>query len=198
MVDQLLSQADVDALVTSLTKNDPPKPAAPAPVTAAVKQAPAPVVSTPVNPVAKSAINKMPARPPGLAATSNVAPAKMTPGPVNPEISGATINSLNARISELNMQLVNMGTAIKRMEGLENKVIELEAKLRTNQSEQKIQQLKDEVAKIVTNLKGTPGYAGRQRFTCEKCNDHGHVAVQYRCTNCGQERWYGWWPDKNK
>ena len=83
---------------------------------------------------------------------------------------------------------------------MEKKVVGLEAKLeskRENQSaELQVLQLKEALKKITTNLKGTPGYGVRQSFNCEKCSDEGHVAVMYRCTKCGHERWYGWWPDK--
>jgi len=193
MADQLLSQADVDALVASLSKNDPPKPAAPA-----VKPV-APAVSPPV---AKPAVAPIAARP-SVPSTGMAVPAsRPVSAPVKPEVNNDVINGLNSKIAELTRQLGNMGAALKRMELLEKKVSELEVKANKNggaaNNDQKIQQLTDEMKKIITNLKGTPGYGVRSTFTCEKCDDHGHVAVQFRCTKCGHERWYGWWPEKKK
>jgi hypothetical protein len=194
MADQLLSQADVDALVASLSKNDPPKPAAPA-----VKPpAPAPI------PVASKPAAATPAARPSAPPPFNMAvPAlKSTSAPVKAEVNNEVINGLNSKIAELSKQLNNMSAALKRMEMLEKKVGELESKTSKNSgaagTDQKVQQLTDEMRKIVTNLKGTPGYGVRNTFSCEKCDDHGHVALQFRCTKCGHERWYGWWPEKKK
>jgi hypothetical protein len=192
MADQLLSQADVDALVVSLSKNDAPKPAAPA--AKPPSPAPAPVA-------AKSAA--APSRPSGPASVSAASPApRLASAPIKPEVNNDVISGLNSKIVELTRQIGIMGAAVKKIETLEKKVSELEAKSGKNSgaavTDQKVQQLTDEMKKIVTNLKGTPGYGVRNTFSCEKCDDHGHVAVEFRCTRCGHERWYGWWPEKKK
>jgi hypothetical protein len=206
MADQLLSQADVDALVASLTKNDPPKPAAPAakpPAPASIPVAAKPSAPAPVPVAAKPAASTMAPRPSAPAAVMMASPvSKPASAPVKPEVSNDMINGLNSKIAELTKQLNNMSAAVKRMEMLEKKVSDLEARNRQTSGsagvDQKVQQLTDEMKKIVTNLKGTPGYGVRNTFSCEKCDDHGHVAVQFRCTKCGHERWYGWWPEKKK
>jgi hypothetical protein len=208
MADQLLSQADVDALVASLTKNEapkavPPLAAKPAPVQPARASVSVPRSAPASNPmlVARPAAPPQPIR----AASSNSVPNPAShPSPARvqakPEADNDLINSLNTRVAELTKQLNSMGAALKRMEMLERKVTELEAKAAQPQESQgtahKVQLLTEEMKKIVTNLKGTPGYGVRHSFTCEKCDDHGHVAVQFRCTSCGNERWYGWWPSK--
>jgi hypothetical protein len=110
------------------------------------------------------------------------------------------IDNLNARIADLTRQLNQMNQTVQRIEFLEKKLAEVEANSRTPKESpavaQKVQALDEEIKKISTNLKGTPGYGVRNSFNCEKCHDHGHVAVMYRCTSCGRERWYGWWPNK--
>jgi hypothetical protein len=199
MADQLLSQADVDALIASLSKNEPPKPAAPV----AKPPAPAPVAATAT---AKPAVSSFPTHSSAPAPVSSISMAnpasRPASAPVKPEANNETINTLNAKIAELTKQLTNLGAAVKRIETLEKRLNELESKSGRSSSsgnlDQKVQQLTDEMKKIVTNLKGTPGYGARNTFSCEKCSDEGHVAVQYRCTKCGHERWYGWWPDKKK
>ena len=209
MADQLLSQADVDALVASLTKNEAPKAVAPLAAKPAPTQPARAAASIPVPPPApasapapaKSSAPPQPIRSAGSNTVPNPAPR---PSPARVEAKSDTnndlVNALNTRVAELTKQLNNMGSALKRMEMLERKVTELEAKtVRPQESPataQKVQQLTDEIKKMVTNLKGTPGYGVRHSFTCEKCDDHGHVAVQFRCTSCGNERWYGWWPSK--
>jgi len=197
MADQLLSQADVDALVASLTKNEPAKPA-PAPAAPAPSKPAAPVTAAkPVVPVTKPASPA--AKPP---APSSV-PAAAKPGSrpeSRPEISMDVINGLNAKIANLTRQLELMGNAMQKIEILEKKVAQLESGSGNNKElqalAQRVQLVGSELKKISLNLKGTPGYGIHESFTCEKCSDHGHVAVQFRCTNCGHERWYGWWPGR--
>lgn len=224
MADSLLSQADVDALVASLTRNDPPKPAVVAPAAPkATVNAPPPVAK--VAPVlVKPAVTPIPAKP--------VAPVFSTtkPEPINTNFKGTTVpasrasetaipkvmpssqpvpkanvsneavNDLNAKIAELTKQLNQINSAIQRLDGFEKKLGALSAKVENNressQTVQKVQKLNDELKKIALNLKGTPGYGIKNSFDCEKCSDHGHVAVMFRCTSCGHERWYGWWPGK--
>jgi hypothetical protein len=198
MADQLLSQADVDALVSSLSANMPkaaPRPAAPA-AAAAGKPAPAGVSQ-------KTAA--VPASRPASAASTPAAVARPAPAPVNrpvqrPESTNDTVNNLNAKVAELTRQLGLMGSAMKRVEMLEKKIIELEARMTQKKesqiTDQKIELLTEQVKKMMVNLKGTPGYGVRNNFHCDKCDDEGHVAVQFRCTKCGHERWYGWWPGK--
>jgi hypothetical protein len=238
MADQLLSQADVDALVASLTKNDSPKPvaaASPAPKSAAPVSAPAPSIkSTPVlvkpEPAPATAPAPKPAAAPASAkaatpiisttkpetintkyqgttvpasrASESAIPKVMPSNQPEPkaEVSSEAVNGLNAKIADLSKQLNQINSAIKRLDGFEKKLNELTAKIEHNQESaqtaQKVQKLNDELKKIALNLKGTPGYGIKNNFDCEKCSDHGHVAVMFRCTSCGHERWYGWWPEK--
>ena len=192
MADQLLSQSDVDALVLSLGRNESVKPAL-----VAVKPAVAATSNKPPTLVAGSKAALGPTKATPVNSISGTSPRPASP---KSEIPAEALNSLNAKITELTKQLSQMGAALKQLDLLEKKVVGLEAKLeskRENQSaELQVLQLKEALKKITTNLKGTPGYGVRQSFNCEKCSDEGHVAVMYRCTKCGHERWYGWWPDK--
>jgi hypothetical protein len=212
MADQLLSQADVDALVASLTQNEPAKPAATKPENPAAASAPkpAPAAAQATPPAARPAPAPAEPKPSALPieTISGGAPKKVAAPPAipaaapAPEVKSDVIEALNSKIEELTRQLSNMSQAVKRMDALEKKLAELENRGEGHQDSaglvQKVQLLSDEMKKIVTNLKGTPGYGARATFSCDKCNDKGHVAVQYRCTNCGHERWYGWWPEKKK
>jgi len=193
MADQLLSQADVDALVSSLVRSEPakaPAPAAKAPAPV-VKQEPAPqaVQKSPatVQPPVQKPIK--PAQPEAMSSTVEVKPGN----------SADSISLLNARVAELTNGMVQMSAALKRIENLERKVLALETGTAQNtgaSTAQQIQRVSEALKRITNNLKGTPGYGARNSFTCEKCKDHGHIAVKYRCTKCGQEKWYGWWPEK--
>ncbi len=50
------------------------------------------------------------------------------------------------------------------------------------------------VGTISKNLEATPEYAARKDFTCSSCGSHGYLAVPLKCTGCGSEGWWGWWP----
>lgn len=225
MADQLLSQADVDALVSSLTRSEPAasesasvKPvivdpglnggnaaisraptSSPIPVQSPAKSAPAAVKQ----PVAASRPTPPPISSTRSTLPKNIIGAKsvnLTRQEQKPEVSADTLNALNAKVVNLTDQLAKMGPSLKRLEYLEKKVIDLEMKLEKNNKSQellhRVNQLSEEYKKLSVNLKGTPGYGVRHSFTCEKCNDQGHVAQMFRCTSCGQEKWYGWWPNK--
>lgn len=160
MADQLLSQADVDALVASLTRNEAAKPAA-APVSAPAPKA-APVTARPAPapaPVAKPA----PAPAPPAARPASAAFSTTKPEPINPnfrgksipasrasetaipkvmpsmrtepkpEVSTEVVNGLNARIAELTKQLNQINSAIKRLDGFEKKLSDLTAKVENDQ-----------------------------------------------------------------
>ncbi len=258
MADQLLSQADVDALVASLNKSEPAKPAAkpaaapfsapaPKPAVAAPVPAPAPapkvipIVAKPA-PAPVQAAKAVPAQAPAVVRPAPAVLSTTKPEPLNtnfktssfpasraneaaipkvmesarpetktpskqaarpepkPEVSMEVVNGLNAKIAELTKQLNQIQGAIKGLDGIEKKLGALTVKVENNrepaQTAERVQKLNEELKKIAHNLKGTPGYGIKHSFDCEKCSDHGHVAVMFRCTKCGQERWYGWWPEK--
>jgi hypothetical protein len=48
---------------------------------------------------------------------------------------------------------------------------------------------------IEARLDGTPALGLRQRFKCD-CGASGLVALHVRCTKCGRESYWGWWPEK--
>jgi hypothetical protein len=188
MADQLLSQVDVDALVASISKNNMLKAAAPT----ATAQKPG-GAAVPGSKMGK----KVPSVGVPNGTNKNNTPAHPES---KPDMSADTINSLSLKIADLTKQLGQVNAAIKRLEILERKINDMDIKISRNAESpittRKIQILGEELHKISTKLKGTPGYGVRNNFTCEECSDEGHVAIQYRCTKCGHERWYGWWPEK--
>ena len=51
-----------------------------------------------------------------------------------------------------------------------------------------IQSIRDEA-------QATPGHGLRKTFVCEQCAAKGSVAAKIQCTSCGDESWWGWWPE---
>jgi len=57
-----------------------------------------------------------------------------------------------------------------------------------------LQKVKSQLSGVLRGLDGTPGYNIRHEFTCRSCGSPGLAAIPMRCTNCGSEGWWGWWP----
>ena len=59
-----------------------------------------------------------------------------------------------------------------------------------------LQEIISKVDGIIRSLQGTVGYGARQSFVCSSCQNQGHVAARLNCTSCGEENWWGWWPQQ--
>ena len=49
----------------------------------------------------------------------------------------------------------------------------------------------DEIADAVSS---TPLHGLRSRYECRECHAKGLVAVSIKCTSCGDNSYWGWWP----
>jgi rubrerythrin len=48
--------------------------------------------------------------------------------------------------------------------------------------------------KMRAKMEATPGYNARNLFTCPSCGTTGQLSIPVKCTHCGEEGWWGWWP----
>ena len=69
---------------------------------------------------------------------------------------------------------------------------------RLDRESEKIRKTGEQLSQIARALKGTPGYNAREQFTCTTCGSKGHLSVPMRCTECGTEGWWGWYPENNR
>ena len=49
---------------------------------------------------------------------------------------------------------------------------------------------------LTEGLRTTPDYNLGKTFNCTSCNATGTIAIKVRCTACGKENWWGYWPKK--
>ena len=42
--------------------------------------------------------------------------------------------------------------------------------------------------------KGTWGYDIHRTYECQHCGSKGNVVGLVKCSECGDEDWWGWWP----
>lgn len=83
-------------------------------------------------------------------------------------------------------------TQIQKLTSLESQVAELHDLLRTLEIERATYVT---AAQFEARVDGTPLLGLRKRFKCD-CGIEGYLAVHIRCTDCGRETWFGWFPDK--
>ena len=72
---------------------------------------------------------------------------------------------------------------------LERRVQHFESRL------EKLEALVEKVEEIDTRLNGTPALGLKREFKCS-CGASGLVAIGIKCTQCGRETYWGWWPKK--
>jgi hypothetical protein len=54
--------------------------------------------------------------------------------------------------------------------------------------------LQDRIADLEDKLSDDPLSGARYQFTCNSCGKRGGIAVKIKCTKCGHETYFGWWP----
>ena len=174
--EKVLTQADADALVALLP--DAPRAAA-APVAGA----------KPVQ------VNNPPAKPIAAEPVLAKAPAHEPPSP-SPAISNE-VAALQKTIADLSRQVSKLDNTAQRLDLLEE---------RTGQLAQLIQHAAhseqpsgEQIAEIQAELRELSQRKNnhhelREDFECAHCKSKGTVAFLTKCTSCGQERWFGWWP----
>ena len=77
-----------------------------------------------------------------------------------------------------------------RLESLERRLQQLQTRV-----DEELQKLVDAVQQIENRIKGTPALGLKDEFRCS-CGASGFVAIGIKCTQCGRETYWGWWPKK--
>lgn len=122
--------------------------------------------------------------------TAGPGPAVTAPPPSQPAAAPATANSLQSTVADLADRLVKIETAIAKLNQQTSSPAEPKAMT------QQLQKLSSQVEAITANLKYTAGYNIGKVFKCDSCGTTNAVAIPVKCTGCGQQKWWGWWPKK--
>lgn len=108
--------------------------------------------------------------------------------PAAPQTAPAAISPLETleaalgRIARLERGLTETNSAVR--------LIHEEMQRMTGQ----VQLVGNRVEGILSNLKATLGYRAHNIYVCGSCHSKGEVSARVKCTHCGQENWWGWWP----
>ncbi len=204
----LLSQEEVDALFKQATGRSigqssadaPPAPPSPPPVATrppAPTPAPAPKAAAlpppPPPPVAArpAPAPAAPPAPPRPAPVAEPAPVRTAvpagPPPVDLREIKSSLTALTQRLSALEARLSRLEQARPAQGSSPQEVRRLAKELKRTVGQ---------VEKIKDGLAHTPDYGLQGSFVCEACGTAHTVATLHRCTACGKEGWYGWWPQQ--
>jgi len=85
--------------------------------------------------------------------------------------------------------LVGTAPVHPKQGSLESKVQQLESRVDF------LEAISAELEDIEARLDGTPALGLKHRFKCD-CGASGSVALHIKCTKCGRESYWGWWPEK--
>jgi uncharacterized coiled-coil protein SlyX len=130
------------------------------------------------------------------AAVKSPSPATAPEQPVNP-----VFNEILGKLEVLNERITNLETKIETFECSENQANEIagsvsEYSRELEKEKRQLTAISGTLQNVVTELKNTPGAGMRKRYTCSQCGQQGYMVVPVRCSACGTEGWWGWWPEK--
>jgi hypothetical protein len=203
--DKILSQAEIDELLSK--KSPKPKPRPPVAKAATAEKPPEPkVVAPPPEPTPPPAPPPQAAAPPPppepapppeplpkLAA--HVKLPSGTAGASYKNYSSDEVAKLQETVGELARHLVKISSVLQRVDKIEEKVNQILAFIKldpesTTQYERRLDEIQRTLEKFI---KTRPDI--RDEFMCDKCQTKKAVAIHVKCTKCGKENWMGWWPE---
>lgn len=133
-----------------------------------------------------------PAPPPTSVLTPEPAPPAPTPAlaPAQPTPAAAMATTLdNEALNGLTERVGRLEAALAESN---NNMRQIRQEFQTFATQ--VQLIGSRMEGVLDNLKSTLGYRAQKTFTCTSCDADGDVAAKVKCTGCGKENWWGWWP----
>lgn len=132
-------------------------------------------------------------------ASRPTAPSAIPSRPAAPRPSSDEIKALQATVAGLAQRMAKVEMTVRGRGQEEGK--SPEASIICQQLSQRLEAMGRDLRKVNNRVTGiTRGVADAPEngihngFVCQSCNAHGLVAIPIRCTVCGEESWWGWWP----
>jgi len=123
--------------------------------------------------------------------------------PVTPVLDNETLEIMRQTMIALTEQMAKLEAHLHQLEQKQNTtaefgatILQLEEKLDT--MTRHFRETDSCVTTVLRKLRDTPSYGVRSDFTCESCGSQGFAAIPLRCTSCGKEGLWGWWPDQTE
>jgi len=116
-----------------------------------------------------------------------------------PPASYRGLGSMHQSLEELSEQTGSLGVRLEELEQKLSEAADLGAAItrlekRLGTALQQLMEMEARVSAISGKLRDTPSYGVRGEFTCESCGAQGSIAIPLKCTRCGKQGWWGWWP----
>ena len=109
-------------------------------------------------------------------------------------IAAGQINYLTEGMSDLRQRIAKLEATVL---SIENHAATSGTRDLPKDTMHQITNIARQIEVINEGLRTTPGYNLGKTFTCASCNSNGAIAIKVRCTSCGKENWWGYWPKKN-
>lgn len=196
----VLPQDAIDALFKKATGQDiasPPAATATATAATATATPPPAATATPPPPAAPTPVESAPVQPP----PTPVPPTPLAPPPPPPPapiaVQDPALPALQATVNGLAQQMARLEASVAKLGnggGGDATAAVRQVSQRLDGVTRQLKKMEGRVGSISKNLEATPDYAARKDFTCSSCGSHGFLAVPLKCTGCGHEGWWGWWP----
>lgn len=210
MGDKVLSQSEVDSVISVKTPGPPANAARPAERPALNPPMAKPISGQPARPFTQSApatANRLMAQSgdsdePVLPEVKEIslndiwpAPQTGTPGP-----SADTVAELTARIDEMTRRMGILEDQLTHQIAISDMARLTKPEINPDKFEMlsnRVEEFSEGIKIMAARLQATPGYDLYHTFQCDKCGSKGYVATLFKCTKCGGESWRGWWPKKS-
>ena len=129
-----------------------------------------------------------------VVASGNAAP------PAQPQPNIDILNSVMAALENLSKRIENLEVNLSVLSGQKIEIPDFSGTInglskQVRHDAMSLTKINEQLSRMTKNLKGTPGYGAREHFVCSTCGAHGNLAVPMKCTRCGTEGWWGWYPE---
>jgi len=105
------------------------------------------------------------------------------------------VTKLVERMENLDVAISQLGQQNESREDMHALVRMLSDDLRS--VTERLDEMEKQVSIMARKSSDTMGYAMRGKFHCKSCGEHGYVVSTIRCSRCGDESWWGWWPEED-
>jgi len=119
--------------------------------------------------------------------------------PSNPNIDGDVLESIQNTMQGILDRVVKLETCLSHLEEKQTTtasfgaaILQLEEKLCA--VTRHLDKTDCRVMTVTKKLQDTPSYGVRGDYKCDSCGSTGFAAIPLKCTSCGKEGWWGWWP----
>jgi DNA repair ATPase RecN len=125
-----------------------------------------------------------------------VAAAEASESPASENNILSQIAGMQSTLAAFSNQFDKLTNIVQRLDLMEDKIRRISKTVEQISNDENLQS--EQVTEIKTRLREYQKSKSelKDKFQCGACNSKGHMAFAVKCTVCGKEEWFGWWPKK--